>query len=343
MSKVLFWIALLLCVCPAMAGNRADVNADQVVNAADTVLLANIVAGNLDAADYNLETVALVAPQGGDFTNPADAADWVTAQSPGPAHRFVILVTPGEYTVNRTIDLPAYTTLQGYGRRATRILGGSLVEEFALLEASFADQVAVRDLTLCTVDVGDQNYYVVSINQCAGLVLEGLDITTNASQGNCWLMMLQNSSGDCRNLELTDGPGLSEVGIYMYGSQFNFDHCQLKMTNSHNMPIYGLFVEGCMGVIWRDSRISVRNQASGYKATSVAVQFPLSYVVFKACGLEALAVSTVAPADYYFESTDGVTDHTVRFFQCQLDGHATPGGASVVWFGCSTSLGVAVP
>ena len=115
MSKVLFWIALLLCVCPAMAGNRADVNADRAVNAADSVCLANILAGNLDASEFNLESVVVVAKQGGDFTDPADAADWVATQSPGQSNRFVILVAPGSYTLTRPITLPSYTTLRGYG------------------------------------------------------------------------------------------------------------------------------------------------------------------------------------------------------------------------------------
>jgi hypothetical protein len=110
---------LSLFVCSAEAGNRADVNADHVVNAADNVCLANILAGNLNASEFSLDNVVVVAPHGGDFTDAADAADWVATQSPSTTNRFVILVAPGEYTLTRPILLPAYTTLRGHGWRNT--------------------------------------------------------------------------------------------------------------------------------------------------------------------------------------------------------------------------------
>ncbi len=106
---------IMLCAGPAAAGNRADVNADRAVNAADSVCLANILAGNLDASEFNLESIVVVAKQGGDFTDPADAADWVATQFPTNVNRFVILVAPGSYTLTRPITLPSYTTLRGYG------------------------------------------------------------------------------------------------------------------------------------------------------------------------------------------------------------------------------------
>ncbi len=343
MKSCLLALALLLCQAPAQGGNRADVNADQVVNAADTVLLANIVAGNLDVANYELETVVVVAPQGGDFTDPADAADWVQTQSPGPTHRFVILVTPGEYSVNHAIILISYTTLQGYGSRASRIIG-NLMDAPALVRIMNADQAAIRDLGATVVDNQmELSTTVVEIINSTGCLLEGLELLADNASGHDRWLSATNSSGDCRNLEMIHGThgDFTDEGILLAGSQFNFDHLQVKLTGSKSSEIVGLHLTGSMGVILRDCRISVTNSAYGYGATTVKVQSPQSYAGFKDCSLQAVSSSPAGMNNFYFVSDS--TTHTVRFFQCQLDGNANLGGADVVRFGCSTSLGVAVP
>lgn len=167
MKNVLFMLALLpLCVCPAAAGNRADVNADRAVNAADSVCLANILAGNLDASEFNLENVVVVAPQGGDFTNPADAADWVTAQSPSATHRFVILVAPGEYQLTRAVWLPSYTTLRGHGRQNTVIIraGGAPNPPYgAIVVLNSTTGSAIEDLRLRKDSGGSTNSAAVYV------------------------------------------------------------------------------------------------------------------------------------------------------------------------------------
>ena len=117
-------LTLILCLCltlPLLAGNRADLNGDQAVDALDLALLGNVLTGNLDVANYDLYNVVVVAPQGGDFTDPADAADWVAAQGPNLEDRYVILITPGRYYLARTIQLPRCTSLVGYGPEASQL------------------------------------------------------------------------------------------------------------------------------------------------------------------------------------------------------------------------------
>jgi hypothetical protein len=129
----------LICLCLASfvwAGNRADVNADGVVNAADLALLGNVVAGNLDIGNYDLANVVVVAPQGGDFTSPLAAVNWVATQSPSATKRFLVLVTPGEYHYSGQFMLPSYTTLCGYGPSNTR-----LIQDGANYEGVYAYEV----------------------------------------------------------------------------------------------------------------------------------------------------------------------------------------------------------
>ena len=136
----------LICLCLASfvwAGNRADVNADGVVNAADLTLLGNVVAGNLDIGNYDLANVVVVAPQGGDFTSPMDAVNWVATQSPSATKRFLVLVTPGVYHYTGQFMLPSYTTLCGYGPSNTRLIqdgaGYQGVYAFGVIDVSIAN------------------------------------------------------------------------------------------------------------------------------------------------------------------------------------------------------------
>ncbi len=184
MKNALFLLALLpLCVCPAAAGNRADVNADRAVNAADSVCLANILAGNLDASEFNLENVVVVAPQGGDFTNPADAADWVAAQSPSATHRFVILVAPGGYLLTRAVWLPSYTTLRGYGRKNTVIIrtGGAPSPPFgAIVVLNSTTDSAIEDLSLQKDSGGTTNTAAVYVLSST-VRIENCDVSLSSS------------------------------------------------------------------------------------------------------------------------------------------------------------------
>ncbi len=136
----------LLCLCLATgvwAGNRADVNADGLVNAADLAVLGNVVAGNLDIGNYDLANVVVVAPQGGDFTSPLDAVNWVAAQSPSATKRFLVLVTPGVYHYSGQFKLPSYTTLCGYGPSNTRLIqdgaGYEGVYAYEVIDVSIAN------------------------------------------------------------------------------------------------------------------------------------------------------------------------------------------------------------
>ena len=165
MKNVLFLIVLFgLCACPASAGNRADVNADRAVNAADSVCLANILAGNLDASEFNLENVVVVAPQGGDFTDPADAADWVASQSPSQYNRFVILVTPGQYALTRPVTLPSYTTLRGYGPANTLLYrtGGESAPPYGAV-------VALDDTWYGAIEAVQISHYQGGVNMSAAI------------------------------------------------------------------------------------------------------------------------------------------------------------------------------
>jgi hypothetical protein len=147
-------LLLLLCLClwtAVWAGNRADVNADRAVNAADLAVLGNLVAGNLDLGNYDLANVVVVAPQGGDFSSPRDAVDWVAGQSPSSTERFVVLVTPGVYHYSGQFYLPSYTTLCGYGPGNTRLVQDS---NYAGVNIPDRSDSSIANLTIEASDIG---------------------------------------------------------------------------------------------------------------------------------------------------------------------------------------------
>ena len=121
MSRVSCWWMLFFCVSASWAGNRADVNADGQVNALDLAVLSNLLAGNLALSNYDLAHVVVVSENGGDFTNPADAADWVAAQA---FDYSAIVVTPGLYEVDRPIRLGSNSSLIGYAN--TSLIGRTI-------------------------------------------------------------------------------------------------------------------------------------------------------------------------------------------------------------------------
>lgn len=201
----------------ALAGNRADVNADRSVNAADLAILVNLVAGNIDIAGYDLANVVVVAPQGGDFTNPVDASDWVKTQSPSANRRFVILVTPGVYRYWNQFILPSYTTLCGYGPGNTRLVQGSSgyegVYAYDNVEVTIANlridaprwgvtaQASSRvRLEHCLINVSGEVHYTVYGITCWSSDVEVVDCevtaTHNLADHPAYALYLPYTSGD---------------------------------------------------------------------------------------------------------------------------------------------------
>jgi hypothetical protein len=124
LSGICFW---LLTLGSAFAGNRADINKDHSVDAADIAILGNLLAGNLNVADYDLPHIVVVAKQGGDFWSLRLALTWVESQNPSATNRFLIYVAPGEYLINKynRLSMPSFTTLRGASREQTFIVGDS--------------------------------------------------------------------------------------------------------------------------------------------------------------------------------------------------------------------------
>ncbi len=337
MRGIYFCLIVILLAAPVPAGNRADVNANQAVNAADTVLLANIVAGNLDVANYDLETVVVVAAQGGDFTSPVDAAEWVGAQVPSATNRFVILITPGKYITSEDVFMPSYTTLQGYGRKVSQIVRGPASGSGPRTVYCWeAVNVSIRDLTLRNESGDSFQNVVLEIHHCTQMELQGAALELAGEAGVNHFLFLTDSEVAGNDLQFHHDPGaFVNTGVHAYNSDLSMTHGEVVMLNNSNPADTAAFsIFGSGSFCLRDSSVSVTNQAEGRSANGILQDGSSMVQVFHS----SLRSTSAAPGkNWYYNGGD-----MAKFFNCLLDGIAYTHG-TLIRFGCCDSTGVAVP
>ena len=311
-------LALILWLClaiPALAGNRADLNGDQAVDALDLALLGNVLTGNLDAASYDLSNVVVVAPQGGDFTDPADAADWVAAQGPNLADRYVILITPGRYYPARTIQLPRCTSLVGYGTVASQIhytASSSTPPYGAIVSCDNVDNVGIVGLSL-------------------------LKFSGAVGGGNMAVFIRDSQTVKIRECRVYSWVNEDEAfGIYAAGTnestEVEISNCRIEMGSDPAFPMSALAGIGDVSATVRmtDTWVTVFQNQSNQLATMAVYQSNDHSRTpdFKAFGCQFHAQGTLGP-EYYFFRVDGHVGNAY-FYTSQIT-RGTSNTASSLW------------
>ena len=309
-----------VCLCLAVflpAGNRADVNADRWVNAADSTVLANLLAGNLDLADYDLANIVVVAPQGGDFTSPLDALNWVAGQSPSAANRFVVLVAPGEYTVPATLSIPSYTTLRGYDRVNCRIIRSGTF----LLQAIGRTNIVIENLSL----VNEQS--------------SGTGGTRGVMLDDCTSVLVANV-----DMLVTDGGTVGALGIVLAdcaGVRLERIKATVTALSSCTGTAYGIYDSGA-DVNVRDCEFFVLHNRASTNAIGLYIGNPggpQPQIRLDDCILKTWTVTALFNL-YLLKASE--TFGWTRLFDCELDGGTMGDGQSIRWH-CRTEDGIAVP
>jgi hypothetical protein len=306
------WVFFILIGMTAWAwgGNRADINADQSVNSADMTVLANLLTGNLDIAGYDLANVVVVAPQGGDFTNPRDAAIWVAAQSPSASNRFLIWVAPGEYS-SSSIYLPSYTTLKGSDRRNCRL--------------SLPNVVAINCDNATDVTIADLQIYsraCVDVRTCTSVLLRNVHLESYYNSGTF----------DSRCANVLDS------------SEVTFEDCSLTSTGGPNSTLSAYLVfngdsditlKGCTGVVSHERTIEL--------AIALYMDDPGDAVdpEFRVENCRLTATAATAGYAYYLRKDTPALGWT-RLFNCILLGTNNTTTQLVRW-NCCDPDGVAIP
>ncbi len=281
MRSTLMIFCLLILSVGLTAGNRADINADQAVTSLDAVILSNILAGNMDVANYDLERVVVVAPQGGDFTSPVDAAAWVATQSPSETSPYVILVTPGDYTTYAPVELPDHTTLRGYGPERTRIhrYGGDTASENtnATVLCSGLASATIENILIERSSFGSGKDIAVYIEDCIRCTLRNVHCQATGIDTNAVALWASGSNDryahslEIRDskLEATGFPGTSDrcTAMYLTGNidsrVVDSDLVAQCLTGNSGTPFgIGFFCAGHTLRVYH-SRIRVEHPAAG--------------------------------------------------------------------------------
>lgn len=253
-------ILALACSLPVAASNRCDINGDQAVNATDQVLLANVLAGNADLGNYNLENVVVVAKRGGDFTDPCAAATWVASQNPTVDKPWVILVTPGKYVITTDLDLPSYTTLRGYGPNATLIVRQNPADNLAysaVVGIHSKTCVTVENIALESLENDSQNS-VLWAQSSTKLIFRNLALMNHATggMGNSGLILQSSGSALVNHVGVDSAPSNgSSYAVSVYGTPqaaIVFEHCRAAATGLGDVAGFAFATESAMDVEMRD-------------------------------------------------------------------------------------------
>jgi hypothetical protein len=294
----------------AQAGNRADINADQVVNSTDMTVLANLMTGNLDIAGYDLANVVVVAPQGGDFTDPAAAANWVATQSPSASNRFLIWVAPGDYSSGGTVYLPSYTTLKGAG-------WNSVLNRPSVVAVSCSDEteVVIADLRIIS-------RCGASLSTCSMVLLRNLMIDASYN----------SSSFDSRPISAIDSSDVivEDCVLNSNGGASSTSAAYLVFNSNSTIQL-----RGCTG--------SVSHARTNTRAIALYMFDPGDAVnpEFRVENCRLTAAAATAGYAYYLRKDTPAVGWT-RLFNCILLGTNNTTTQLVRW-NCCDPDGVAIP
>ena len=283
----------LLCLEALMAGNRADINADQKVNAVDLSVLSNLLAGNLDLSNYDIPNVVVVAPTGGDFTNPVDAANYVNTQGFDKA---VIVVSPGFYQIDQPIILGQFTVLLGYG------------------DVSSIRRVINTPITTpqdaCTVHMLGTGSAIVNCRV-------GITLSPDISAENYSGVYVTSNAATLKDVRIQGGGYngyLTALTIDSVGRAFIFN-CIMYSSLGGQSTQRPVCIDSSGYISIRGSYLNAESYAAS-QASYVLLLRPGSET--KVYGSQLEAISSTPDLNYYIYRESGA--HPYSFFHCVMEG-----------------------
>jgi hypothetical protein len=254
-------------------------------------LLVVMLGCSLAVAGDNVVTVAL---SGGDFENPVKAAEWVADQSPSATNRYVILVEPGIYDLDRSLVMPDYTTLRGLSRQQTILKRGSakpLPPHGAVVELDGLSFASIESLTL-------SNNIPLGVGSGVGVAVY--------IENSCYTVEIK----DC--LIETSGGGTTVdwlKGVISGADHLTIESSKIDVSSNHT---------GVIGLYQTRGDVKVRSsEVNVYRSGGVAYaiyqnNIPGSFPTFAMHGSQ---VDIEPFGYYYYRSGDG----SGGFYHCQIE------------------------
>jgi hypothetical protein len=187
------------------------------------------------------ESVALVAAQGGDYTNPLDAVaniatgdGWCRASNADPGTApCVISVAPGVYELAATLVVPPYVSLIGYGREATVLDAKQGVRVAVQLGNPNANDgsnlgIALRDLSVYNRRGDGSTSVALATARETSLEISDVRALAAGSSSNIAVQDGENATNRYRWLQVEARGGQTSVGFQIAaGGSPVVEHCRV--------------------------------------------------------------------------------------------------------------------
>lgn len=313
-----FSLSFALATSPLWGSNRADINRDHSVDATDQAILSNLLAGNLDLADYDLENVVVVAEQGGDYSYIHHAMSWVHQQNPSETKRFLVLVAPGVYEVSGAfrVYMRDYTTLRGMSKEQTIIVSQD-EDIYSPVKVDGKTDAVIENLTL--------------INNCTDTgVVDGIEIhdPDNVIIRNCHIEV-HASNSSCRGINIW-GSG-TDQGVRVEDCDIVVEHGAPGVGEAR-----GIWMSADCDLWVTDTSITVDEYVPGSNATCIMQYGMPSDDYFIKAYRCRLYPTSVSGSSRFFERNN--FDGLAFFYATEVSGSAT---TTDTWFvNCYTETGV---
>jgi hypothetical protein len=201
---------------PGTAITNTSITVNQLADSAVTVgKLADAAVTSAKIAFFN--NVAIVAPSGGDFTNPALAMSNYSAWcgTPSPTNPCLLKIMPGVYNVGTTtVQMQPYIDIEGSGESTTMIQGN--VDNVAQGILNGASNMEMRFLTVKNNGGGTYAYAIYNSNAASVKIT---NVTATASGGTWNYGISSNSSSPILlNVTATASGGSGSYGVVNGGS-----------------------------------------------------------------------------------------------------------------------------
>jgi len=251
------------------------------------------------------DNVVIVAMSGGDFSDPAEAADWVADRRPDANNRFVILVEPGMYKLDRPVVMPDYTTLKGHSRQQTRLVRRT------------ADRLPPHGAAVLFDGLRFASIESLTVNNVPERG-EGAGIGAAVYIEDCYSIEIK----DCR-IEASGGGDTVE---WIMGLMTSADYLKIESSevvgHSNYSGVIGLDQLGG-DVLVKDSLVEAYGESRG--AVAVYQDGPAGgFPTLAVHGSRVMVSSLDGAAHYYYRTRDG----SGGFYHCQIERGALTNVAS---------------
>jgi hypothetical protein len=217
--------------------------------------------------------IVTVAASGADHISIQDAIDSITGAS--ASNRWLVRVAPGVYP--ESIAMASFVDVEGAGRLATVIAGGTATDSVACANESELRQLAVSAESGAAI-------------ACAGASPRLSDLAVRIAGSACaGIANTGGASPRIRDVEIDEASSCDgATGLVSVGGQQNVDGLAVTMTGAGNR--FGIFDNVTAGSYYRDVEVAIEGAATAYGINASSTFDPV---------LERVSVRILALVDGY--------------------------------------------